>query len=177
MTALDYVASKIAEKIGNVAVQFASYSTKKDTVKEEGRSALAKNLNEFLVAEADMEIIGKNDTWVLRCRPCNVYLNNPIASLDMEDKPSGNSLATGMRISAEDRQKHDAGNCAEWRRLKHRMIKHIEGSSKTHINSEKFVEEKLALKNRQRIATRNQLRTAVGFVQSKCAARHYETRI
>jgi hypothetical protein len=33
------------------------------------------------------------------------------------------------------------------------------------------------LKNRQRNAIRNQLRTAIGVVQTKCAAVHYETKI
>ncbi len=124
-----------------------------------------------------MELIGENDTWVLRCKICHLYLSSPIASSSLKHKPTGESLATGITMSAAEYLKHCQGSCSEWRRLKHRVLTHLSGSTKTHQNASKYAKEQAALKNRQRIAIRNQLRTAIGVVQTKCAAVHYENKI
>jgi hypothetical protein len=181
-TTLDYIADRISEKIGERLSNTKEITEKhvtnaNENDKDETRTSLASNLDGFLSEEPDMELIGENDTWVLRCKICHLYLSNPIASSALKHKPTGDSLATGITMSAAEYLKHCQGSCGEWRRLKHRMLTHLSGSTKTHQNASKYAKEQAALKNRQRIAIRNQLRTAIGVVQTKCAAVHYETKI
>ena len=90
------------------------------------------------------------------------------ASSTLKRKPTGNSLATRLMLSTEEYVKHF---------LKHRMLKHLSNFSTTHQNASQYTKEQSLLHSRQRISIRNQLRTAIGVVQTKCAAIHYETKL
>ena len=57
------------------------------------------------------------------------------------------------------------------------MLKHLSNSSTTHQNASQYAKEQSLLHSCQRISIRNQLRTAIGVVQTKCAAIHYETKL
>ena len=140
-------------------------------------SSSCKNLANFLSAEQDFELVGENDSWIIRCKLCFLYLNNPFASASLPCKPTGNSLATGLRVNEESYSRYIEGSCAEWRRLKSRMITHLSASSQTHHHALLYNRQVKATVNRQKVAIRNQMRTAIGVVQTKCAASHYETRI
>ena len=137
----------------------------------------ARTLPDFLHDMQEFEIIGENYTWILQCKTCYSYLNNTVASSTLKHKPTGDSLATGLTLSSGDYLKHCVGNCAEWRCLKHQMLAHLSGSSKTHQSSSQFQKQQAKLQSRKNIAIKNQLRSAIVVVQTKCAAIHYETKI
>jgi hypothetical protein len=59
-------------------------------------SSSCKNLTEFLLAEQDFELIGENDSWILRCKLYFSYLSNPFASASLPRKPTGNCLTTRL---------------------------------------------------------------------------------
>lgn len=69
------------------------------------------------------------------------------------------------------------GNSAEWRSLKHRVLKHMERSSKTHSSTVKYKKQRKLLQNWQKTSVKNQLRTAIGVVQTNCVTIHYDTRV
>ena len=109
---LDYLANKIAEKL-NISNRF----TTKTITNTEVKISNARNITELLREIPDF--LGENDSWILCCKSCFLYLSNPIASLDCTHKPTGNSIATGLKISERNLKKHKLGNSAEWRSLKH----------------------------------------------------------
>ena len=180
-TVLNYIADRIGEKVGEIVSKKSGAAQKHVTnvcaADQEMCTSLAKNLPDFLSEQSEMELIGENETWVICCKVCHTYLGNPFASSTLKRKLTGNSLATGLMLSAEEYVKHCQGSCAEWRRLKHRMLKHLSNSSTTHQNASQYAKEQSLLHSRQRISIRNQLRTAIGVVQTKCAAIHYETKL
>jgi hypothetical protein len=178
-SSLDYIADRISEKVSERLKENTVLSQKQATAAADTgtRTSEARNLTDFLHDEHEFEMIGENDTWVLRCKMCYSYLSNPVTSSALKHRPTGESLATGITFSLDEYSKHCQGNCAEWRRLKHRMLAHLSGSSKTHQNSSQYMKEQAKLHSCKGISVRNQLRTAIGVVQSKCAAIHYETKV
>ena len=177
ITVLDYIADRIGEKIQSTAKPIGVQTPDDNEMKTVQRTTSANDLTSLLSEIPELELIGENDCWVLRCKHCFFYLSNPIAASTLKRKPSGNSLAFGLNMSAAHYMKCCNGNSAEWQRLKHRVLKHLSGSSKTHTNSSEYLAQQKQHQNRQRIAIRNQLRTAIGVVQTKWAAVHYETRL
>ena len=79
-----------------------------------------------------------------------------------------------MSISDEDYRHYCAGGCQPWYRMKNRLLSHVMDSSQTHVNAILYVRELKRVESRQRTVVRNQLRTAIGIVQAKAAAVHYE---
>lgn len=76
-----------------------------------------------------------------------------------------------------ERRRHCVGGCQQWYRLKNRLLSHIEESSETHLNAVLYARDSKIVGARQETVVRNQLRTAIGIVQAKAAAVHYENRI
>ena len=114
---------------------------------------------------------------VLRCTSCFKFLSNPLAATTSR-RPSGSSfgsLATGLHIANEVYDQLVAGHCERWYHQKEKLKNHL--SSDTHVQAlqyAKSIEKKL---KREVNVVRNQLRTALGIVKSKAAARQYEERI
>ncbi|CAB4023363.1 Hypothetical predicted protein [Paramuricea clavata] len=142
-SSLDYIADRIGEKVSERLKENTVLSQKQATAAADTSTCTseARNLTDFLHDEQEFEMIGENDMWVLRCKMCYSYLSNPVASSALKHRPTGESLATGITFSLDEYSKHCQGNCAEWRRLKHRMLAHLSGSSKTHQNSSQYMKE------------------------------------
>ena len=174
-SSLDYIADRICEKISEKLKQ-NSCNQVTGSVDVDTHTSEARNLPDFL-HDVQFETIGKNDTWILRCKTCYWYLNNTVASSTLKHKHTGDSLATGLTLSSANYSKHCPGNCSEWCRLKHQMLAHLSGSSKTHQSSSLFQKQPAKLQSCKNIAIKNQLRSTVVVVQTKCAAIHYETKI
>ena len=143
-------------------------------------STHCENLPEFLKVEKDYELVSEGDVHVIRCKLCFMYLGDPVASSSLKRKPTalpGNSLATGLSVSDEDYKRYCVGSCQPWYRLKKRLLLHIMESPETHINAVLYARDLKTVEARQTTVVRNQLRTAIGIVQAKAAAVHYENRI
>ena len=88
----DYLANIIAEKL-NISNRFTTnVITHTD----------ARNITELLKEIPDIEILGENDSWILLCKSCFFYLSSPVASLDCTHKPTGNSIATSLKIQLKE---------------------------------------------------------------------------
>ena len=143
-------------------------------------STHCENLPEFLKVEKDYELVSEGDVHVIRCKLCFMYLGDPVASSSLKRKPTalpGNSLATGLSVSDKDYKRYCVGSCQPWYRLKKRLLLHIMESPETHINAVLYARDLKTVEARQTTVVRNQLRTAIGIVQAKAAAVHYENRI
>ena len=140
---LDYLGDKIAGKI----VALGKLTDKKSSsvpTKQEITASKARNLDELLFEEHEIELLGENDTWLLRCKACYFYFSNPIVSSTISHKPTGNTLATGLKMISKEYEQLCAGNCPERRRMKHRVLKHLGGSSKTHKSAAEYQEQQEA---------------------------------
>ena len=144
-------------------------------------SLTCTNLISFLESESHgYEVVSEGDVHVIRCNTCFTYINDPVASSALSRKPSvtsGSSLISGLVITNEDYQLYCSGECQKWYNFKSRLLSHINDASQTHANAVQHAKNMFPVNARKLKVVRNQLRTAIGVVQSKSAAIHYETRI
>ena len=189
---LDYVAEKLAERLTitqrspfpnpspNIKVLASSSGSERPATTETRLSAGCEDLIEFLKVETDYELISEGDVHIIHCKLCFRYLSDPVSSSSLKRKPSttlGSSLATGLSISDKDYRYYCAGGCQPWYRMKNRLLSHVMDSTQTHVNAILYARELKTVESRQQTVVRNQLRTAIGIVQAKAAAVHYENRI
>ena len=138
----------------------------------------AKNISNFLEQNKDIELIGESEQKIIRCKICFVYLNSKTALQRASHLPSSGCISTGLPISAESYQNCVLGHNNTWYRLKKRLLDHFNSNeSKTHMDAVAWWHYTKALQERKNRVVENQIRTALGIVQTKCAAQSYETRI
>ena len=132
----------------------------------------------FLGKRIKYELISEGGVQVIRCSTCFNYINDPVASAALPRKPSivqGSSLITGLMISDDDYKLYNNGGSQKWYNFKNRLLNHVTDASQT--NAQRHAKNMVSVSARKMTVVRNQLRTAIGIVQSKSAAIHYETRI
>ena len=80
------------------------------------RDIQATNLLEFVDEVPEFSILGKENSYVLRCITCHTYLSNPL-QVTGSRRPSGStfgSLATGLRVENSVYHQLIAGHCEKW---------------------------------------------------------------
>jgi hypothetical protein len=173
---LDYIADRISACIIGSSKHSSQSSSSTCT-----NSPSCTNLTSFLESEShDYELISEGEVHVIRCNTCFTYINDPVASSELLRKPSvalGTSLISGLVISNDDYKLYCDGGCQKWYNFKSRLLNHINDASQTHANATRHARKMIPVNARQLKVIQNQLRTAIGVVQSKSAVIHYETRI
>ena len=183
---LNHIADRIFEHMTKQFTRSSCGSTN-ELVSESGlnngierQSASCKNLASFLEKESQYELISEGGVHVIRCSTCFNYINDPVASAALPRKPSivqGSSLITGLMISDDDYKFYNNGGSQKWYNFKNRLLNHVTDASQTHANAQRHARNMVSVSARKMTVVRNQLCTAIGIVQSKSAAIHYETRI
>ena len=147
--------------------------------KETPRNVIsASNLLEYLQSVPEFELLGEENSRVLKCRICAEFLSNPVSFSSGFRRPSGKSagsLSTGLELSEQVYSDLIAGKCFRWYHQKERLNEHV--ASNTHIKAVQYTKETTQTSKRKTVVVKNQLRTALGIVKSKAAALQYESRI
>lgn len=182
---LNYIADRICERMAKQSER-SSGSTIQSVSggglenASERKSAFCKNLASFLEKEPQYELISEGGIHIIRCSTCFTYIHDPVTSATQSRKPSivqGSSLITGLVISDDDYKLYNDGGSQKWYNFKNRLLNHVTDASQTHANALRHARNMASVNERKMTVVRNQLRTAIGIVQSKSAAIHYETRI
>ena len=86
------------------------------------RQVKASNLLEFVGEAPDFSILGEENSYVLRCTSCHIFLSNPLAVTKvLSRKTSGStfgSLATGLHIENSVYYQLVVGHCEKWHQKK-----------------------------------------------------------
>ncbi|CAB4003714.1 Hypothetical predicted protein [Paramuricea clavata] len=175
--ALDAIAEKVASEVVRKLNNFGKGKQTAATFNPLSTTSLnAGNLLECLDEIPDFELIGEENSRVLRCCSCAEFLSSPVSSsFRRPSGKAGGSLATGLQLSNDVYDQLVAGKCEKWYHQKERMINHL--ASKTHSNAVDFMKTVKAGKSREIVVVKNQLRAAIGIVKTKSAAIQYEERI
>ena len=188
VNSMDVLASKVADLVVtrlNTQQRSSPTITSSKTINdaccnEESALSSAENLKQFLEICDDFVLEGDPGKRLLLCVVCHEYLKTPLVTTALKKRPTGGpsgSLSLGMHLTEDDYQMHVGGHNSKWYRLKKRMIDHLSVSNDTHLHALSFKQRMAPIKRRGLLVVKNLLRTALGVVKTKSAARQYESRV